>query len=282
MPELPEVETTRLGLLPKVRGTRIEAVTIRDRRLRWPIQRNLSHKLGGKTVVDIERRGKYLLWDCRSADSPDTHRGYLLSHLGMSGSLRLLDFGDTCLAPQKHDHLDIGFDNGVTVRYTDPRRFGAMLWIEGSVPTHPLLDGLGPEPLSNRFSGSHLYAAAGGRSVSIKEFIMNSRVVVGVGNIYASESLFRAGIHPRRAAGKVSRQRLFRLADAIKYTLQKAILAGGSSLKDYVQASGELGYFQVNASVYDREGLPCRVCKTAIRGIRQGQRSTYFCPKCQK
>lgn len=282
MPELPEVETTRLGLLPKVQGARIAAVTIRDRRLRWPIPGNLSRQLNGKTVVDIGRRGKYLLWDCRSADLPDARRGYLLSHLGMSGTLRLLDRSVTQLAPQKHDHVDIAFDNGVTVRYSDPRRFGAMLWIAGATPTHPLLDILGPEPLSDAFSGAHLHAAARGRSVSIKEFIMNSRVVVGVGNIYASESLFRAGIHPGRAAGKVSRQRLWRLADAIKFTLQKAILAGGSSLRDYVQASGELGYFQVNASTYDREGLPCRICGTPIRGIRQGQRSTYFCPSCQK
>ncbi len=278
MPELPEVETTRLGLLPTVLGQRIASVTVRDRRLRWPIPRNLAKQLTGKTVIDIARRGKYLLWDCRLDDA----RGYLLSHLGMSGSLRVINADDENLLPQKHDHLDIGFDSGVTIRYTDPRRFGAMLWIAGPLPAHALIDALGPEPLSGEFGGAHLQAAAKGRSVSVKEFIMNSQVVVGVGNIYASESLFRAGIHPGRSAGKVSRPRFVRLADAIKYTLQKAIDAGGSSLRNYVQTNGELGYFQVNACVYDRAGLPCRVCQTLIRTFRQGQRSTYFCPHCQK
>ena len=277
MPELPEVETTRLGLLPKVQGSRIATVTVRDRRLRWPISKNLATQLSGNTVADITRRGKYLLWDCRL----DERRGYLLSHLGMSGSLRVINAAEKCEA-QKHDHLDIGFDNGVTVRYTDPRRFGAMLWIAGAIPQHALLDKLGPEPLSAAFDGAHLRAAAKGRTVSIKEFIMNGQVVVGVGNIYASESLFRAAIHPNRAAGKVSLARMMRLADAIKTTLDAAIRAGGSSLRDYVQTNGELGYFQVNAFVYDREGLPCRVCNSPIRAMRHGQRSTYFCPQCQK
>ena len=278
MPELPEVETTRLGLLPKVQGSRIATVTVRDRRLRWPIPKNLATQLSGNTIADITRRGKYLLWDCRL----DERRGYLLSHLGMSGSLRVINAADKCEAPQKHDHLDIGFDNGVTIRYTDPRRFGAMLWIAGAVPRHALLDKLGPEPLSEGFDGAHLQSTAKGRTVSIKEFIMNGQVVVGVGNIYASESLFRAGIHPNRAAGKVSLTRMLRLAEAIKATLDAAIRAGGSSLRDYVQANGELGYFQVNAFVYDREGLPCRVCNSPVRAMRQGQRSTYFCPQCQK
>ena len=278
MPELPEVETTRLGLLPQVQGSRITTVTVRERRLRWPIPKNLARQLSGNTVADITRRGKYLLWDCRL----DERRGYLLSHLGMSGSLRVINAADHGSAPQKHDHLDIGFDNGVTIRYTDPRRFGAMLWIAGEIPQHALLDKLGPEPLSAAFDGAHLRAAAKGRTVSIKEFIMNGQVVVGVGNIYASESLFRAGVHPNRAAGKVSLTRMRRLADAIKTTLDAAIRAGGSSLRDYVQANGEPGYFQLNAFVYDREGLSCRVCNTPIRAMRQGQRSTYFCPQCQK
>ncbi|MCY7388338.1 MAG: bifunctional DNA-formamidopyrimidine glycosylase/DNA-(apurinic or apyrimidinic site) lyase [Burkholderiales bacterium] len=278
MPELPEVETTRLGLLPKVQGGRISTVTVRDRRLRWPIPKSLAARLIGKTVNDIARRGKYLLWDVRESNA---NRGYLLSHLGMSGSLRLIQTGDTSSSPLRHDHLDIAFDNGVTVRYTDPRRFGAMLWIGGALPVHPLLDSLGPEPLSADFDGTHLYNLAKDRSVSVKEFIMNSRVVVGVGNIYASEALFRAGIHPKRMAGKVSRIRMDRLADAIKHTLEKAIHAGGSSLRNYVQASGELGYFQVNAFVYGRDGLSCRTCQTPIRTMRQGQRSTYFCPGCQ-
>ena len=281
MPELPEVETTRRGLLPKVQGGRIATVTVRDRRLRWPIPKNLATQLAGKTVIDIARRGKYLLWDCRVANGLRDQRGYLLSHLGMSGSLRLINSNEGGQLPEKHDHLDIGFDHGITVRYTDPRRFGAMLWIAGAAPTHPLLERLGPEPLSAHFSGAHLHAAAKGRSVSIKEFIMNSQVVVGVGNIYASEALYCAGIHPRRVAGKMSHTRFDRLAGTIKLTLQKAIDAGGSSLRNYVQASGELGYFQVNALVYDRDGLPCRHCQTPIRTIRQGQRSTYYCPQCQ-
>ncbi|MEQ1519381.1 MAG: bifunctional DNA-formamidopyrimidine glycosylase/DNA-(apurinic or apyrimidinic site) lyase, partial [Usitatibacteraceae bacterium] len=202
--------------------------------------------------------------------------------LGMSGSLRVIAASDAAEQPEKHDHLDIGLDSGITVRYTDPRRFGAMLWVPGAVPSHALLDALGPEPLSAEFDGAHLLAAARGRSVSVKEFIMNAHIVVGVGNIYASESLFRAGIDPRRAAGRVSLARYARLAEAIKVTLRNAIEAGGSSLRNYVQTSGEPGYFQLNAFAYDREGLPCRKCKTMIRSLRQGQRSTYYCPVCQK
>lgn len=277
MPELPEVETTRLGLLLRVQGYRIATVTVRERRLRWPIPKNLGKLLSGNTVTDITRRGKYLLWDCRL----DDRRGYLLSHLGMSGSLRVINADAIDIAPRKHDHLDIGFDNGVTIRYTDPRRFGAMLWIAGPLPRHALLDQLGPEPLSEAFHGAYLWTAARGRSISIKEFIMNGQIVVGVGNIYASESLFRAGIHPSRVAGKISQVRLMRLVNAIKATLQAAIDAGGSSLRDYVQANGELGYFQANAFVYDREGLACRICDASIRAIRQGQRATYYCPCCQ-
>lgn len=270
MPELPEVETTRLGLLPFVQGRRIASVKVRDDRLRWPVPADFARRLKGRTVVDVVRRGKYLLWDCES--------GYVLSHLGMSGSLRVINASDM---PGKHDHLDFVLDSGHAIRYTDPRRFGAMLWISGRERRHPLLDAMGPEPLSPEFNGDYLAEAARGRSVSIKEFVMNSRVVVGVGNIYASESLFLAGIHPKRVAGRISRARHAKLVDAIKRTLNAAILAGGSSLRDYVQANGELGYFQVNAFVYDREGSPCRICATPIRAIRQGQRSTYFCPDCQ-
>lgn len=277
MPELPEVETTRQGLLPSAKGQRIANVIVRDHRLRWPIPANLAELLVGKTVVDIHRRGKYLLWDCREKE---VSRGFLLSHLGMSGSLRVID-GHASEA-QKHDHLDIQFEHGITIRYTDPRRFGAMLWIEGGTPAHALLAAQGPEPLSADFDGEYLFTAARGRHVSIKEFIMKSEVVVGVGNIYASESLFSAGIHPKRAVGKVSRARLARLVKAIKTTLQNAIDAGGSSLRNYVQTSGELGYFQLRAAVYDRAGEPCRICETAIKLIRQGQRASYFCPRCQK
>jgi len=282
MPELPEVETTRLGLLPRVQGARISAVTVRERRLRWPIPAHLARHLSGKTVIDIARRGKYLLWDCRQDGGARPQRGYLLSHLGMSGSLRLIETDNELQPPQKHDHVDIALDNGTTVRYTDPRRFGALLWIAASEPMHPLLSSLGPEPLSADFDGLHLYRAANGRSVSIKEFIMNSHVVVGVGNIYASEALFRAAIRPTRPAGKISLARFKRLAEAIKVTLKNAIDAGGSSLRNYVQASGDPGYFQLNAFVYDRQGQPCKVCEAPIRAIRQGQRSTYFCAHCQK
>ncbi len=270
MPELPEVETTRLGLIPHVLGQRISKVIVRDRRLRWPVPVDFARRLKGCRVRDVLRRGKYLIWDCES--------GYVLSHLGMSGSLRVVS---ALQLAEKHDHIDFIFDSGIAIRYTDPRRFGAMLWIPGQNISHPLLDSLGPEPLAPEFNAAQLSGAARGRSVSIKEFIMNSHVVVGVGNIYASESLFLAGIHPKRVAGKVSLARFERLVDAIKQTLTNAIHAGGSSLRDYVQANGELGYFQVNAFVYGRDRQPCRLCKTPIRAIRQGQRSTYFCPSCQ-
>ncbi len=275
MPELPEVETTRLGLLPKVAGQRIAKVTVRNPRLRWPVPRDLAKRLSGSQVHDIARRGKYLLWDCRNGE----RRGFLLTHLGMSGSLYLTQ---SATAPGKHDHVDLALESDLVVRYTDPRRFGAMLWLPGSQPTHALLDSLGPEPLTDDFSGEYLYAASRGRAVSVKEFLMNGQVVVGVGNIYASESLFRAGISPLKAAGSVSLARYQRLTEAVKITLAAAICAGGSSLRDYVKADGELGYFQVDAFVYDREGEPCRTCGRPIRAIRQGQRSTYYCPTCQR
>ncbi len=271
MPELPEVETTRLGLLPKVKGRRIDEVIVRNRRLRWPIPRNFEKMLAGQTVGDVHRRGKYLLWDCGT--------GFVLSHLGMSGSLRILQAETAALV---HDHVDIVFDNSLVVRYHDPRRFGAMLWLAGRELDHPLLDKLGPEPLSSGFDGNYLYAASRGRRTSIKEFIMNGHVVVGVGNIYASEALFMAGIDPRRYAGTISRARCNKLAESIKQTLANAIRAGGSSLRDYVQADGELGYFQSEAQVYGRDEMPCNVCGSHVRSIRQGQRSTYFCATCQK
>lgn len=271
MPELPEVETTRLGLLPRIKGRRIDKVIVRDRRLRWPIPRNFEKMLTGQVIGDVHRRGKYLLWDCGT--------GFVLSHLGMSGSLRILQAGEAAMA---HDHVDIAFDSNLVIRYHDPRRFGAMLWLAGRTLEHPLLDKLGPEPLSPSFDGNYLYTASRGRRTSIKEFIMNGHVVVGVGNIYASESLFMAGIDPKRLAGTVSRPRCVKLAESIKQTLANAIRAGGSSLRDYVQADGELGYFQSQAQVYDRDGLPCNVCGSMIRTIRQGQRSTYFCATCQK
>ena len=274
MPELPEVETTRLGLMPAVKGKRISGVIVRDRRLRWPIPRNLDTLIVGRTVLGLARRGKYLLWDLESSQGG----GFLLCHLGMSGSLFTVRTG---VAPTKHDHVDVTLSDGMIVRYHDPRRFGAMLWIGGSTPKHPLLDKLGPEPLGADFTGALLFARSRGRAISVKEFIMDGHTVVGVGNIYASESLFSAGIRPTTPAGRVSAARYERLAAAIRATLAAAISAGGSSLRDYVKADGESGYFQLAAKVYGREAEPCQVCERPIRAIRQGQRSTFFCARCQ-
>ena len=274
MPELPEVETTRLGLLAAVEGRGIRDVVIRDRRLRWPIPRNLKSLLVGRTVLGVARRGKYLLWDVESTSGG----GFLLCHLGMSGSMFTVR---SSVAPIKHDHVDIVLGDDTIVRYHDPRRFGAMLWISGEIPTHPLLDKLGPEPMAADFDGSLLFARSRGRAISVKEFIMDGHTVVGVGNIYASESLFDAGVRPTTSAGRISKPRYERLADSIKTTLAKAIAAGGSSLRDYVKADGESGYFQLAAQVYGREGEPCHTCQRPVRAIRQGQRSTFFCSRCQ-
>ncbi len=278
MPELPEVETTRRGLLPLLKGQRIREVQLRNRQLRWPIPAQLPKLLVGRTINDIARRGKYLLWDIDSQDGG----GFLLCHLGMSGSLVAHQH---VAAAGKHDHVDIvvGASSRLaqTVRYNDPRRFGAMLWIDGPHAHHSLLDHLGPEPLSDDFDAAYLYAKSRGRAVSIKSFIMNAEVVVGVGNIYASEALFRSGIRPTQRAGRITLPRMQRLVDAIRATLSDAIRAGGSTLRDYVKADGESGYFQLDANVYGRAGLPCTQCGAAIRQIVQGQRSTYYCPRCQ-
>jgi formamidopyrimidine-DNA glycosylase len=277
MPELPEVETTRRGLLPHLQDATITNVIVRDRRLRWPIPASLKKCLESRAIAGVLRRGKYLLWDVES----HTGGGFLLCHLGMSGSLFATS---TTNPPVKHDHVDIIINNRATstiIRYHDPRRFGAMLWIAGATPTHPLLDSLGPEPLGEDFNGEHLFQASRGRSISVKEFIMNAHVVVGVGNIYASEALFGAGIRPTIAAGRITRARYELLAASIRKTLASAIAAGGSSLRDYVKADGEPGYFQLATMVYDRRGEPCRNCATPIKMLRQGQRSTYFCPHCQ-
>ena len=292
MPELPEVETTRSGLIPHMVGKKITRVLVRDGRLRWPVPSDFASLIAGLTVTDIVRRGKYLLWNCRDVTMGMHTRsgGFVLSHLGMSGTLRAIVAGDAAQEnARKHDHIDVDLESGTTIRFTDPRRFGAMLWIAGgtgdsagAVPSHPLLDVLGPEPLSEQFSTQHLFERSRGRSVSIKEFIMNGHIVVGVGNIYASESLFCAGIHPARAAGKVSLKRYELLVGAIRKTLTKAIAAGGSSLRDYVQTNGDMGYFQIEAFVYGRAGKACRVCSEPIRQIVQGQRSTYYCWRCQR
>lgn len=271
MPELPEVETTRQGLLPHVVGRRIRGAVVRNANLRWPVPRDLSRRLEGEEVIDVRRRGKYLVFDCR--------RGHLLVHLGMSGRLTLVPHDKP---PRIHDHVDVRFEGARTLRLTDPRRFGAMLWIAGRAEDHALLRGLGLEPLEDAFTGKALHEKARGRRVAVKHFLMDSRIVTGVGNIYASEALFHAGIHPLRSAGRISRPRWERLARSVRSTLERAIEAGGTTLRDFASAEGHPGRFRNRCAVYGREGKPCRVCGTAIRAVRQGQRSTYYCPSCQR
>lgn len=270
MPELPEVETTRAGLEPRLRGKCLLNIIVRNPRLRWPIPGELAAMLAGKTLHSINRRGKYLLFDFGGV--------FQIVHLGMSGSLRFIEPDEP---PSTHDHVDWVFEGNTTLRLRDPRRFGAVL-LGDNPATHPLLKGLGPEPLTGSFDANTLYTASRGRKVAVKNFIMDSHVVVGVGNIYASESLFRAGIRPGRAAGRLTRPDCERLVAAIKTTLQNAVNAGGSSLRDYVSTSGELGYFQLQTRVYDRAGLPCKTCGAAIKKQTTGQRSTFYCPHCQK
>jgi formamidopyrimidine-DNA glycosylase len=271
MPELPEVETTRRGLLPHVVGRRIRAVVVRNPHLRWPVPRDLPRRLEGEEVVDVRRRGKYLVFDCR--------RGHLLVHLGMSGRLTWIAENAPVRA---HDHVDLRFEGARALRLTDPRRFGAMLWIAGKAEDHALLRGLGLEPFEEGFTGKALHEKARGRRVAVKQFLMDSRVVTGVGNIYASEALFHAGIHPLRRAGRISRPRWERLAAAVRSTLERALAAGGTTLRDFASADGHAGAFQHQRAVYGREGEPCPVCATPIRALRQGQRSTFYCPRCQR
>jgi formamidopyrimidine-DNA glycosylase len=270
MPELPEVEVTRRGITPSLTGRKVTAVTLRAPALRYPLPQGLGRRLKGQTLAGIARRGKYLLLDFGA--------GIVLLHLGMSGTLRLLP---PATPARRHDHVDIVFGD-LMLRLNDPRRFGALLWLEGDPHGHPLLKGLGMEPLERSFTAKALHERLAGRTVAIKLAIMDSHVVVGVGNIYASESLFRAGIDPRKPAGQVSVVRLERLVAAIKDTLRSAIRAGGSSLRDFFGCDGDPGHFQFEHRVYGREGEPCRQCGAMIRMIRQGQRSTYYCPRCQR
>ncbi|MEW5881265.1 MAG: bifunctional DNA-formamidopyrimidine glycosylase/DNA-(apurinic or apyrimidinic site) lyase [Pseudomonadota bacterium] len=277
MPELPEVEVTRRALAPHVEGRTVRRLIVRERRLRWPVPPQLARALAAQTVVALDRRGKYLLW--RFA------HGTLISHLGMSGSWRV-HLGEAP-APGAHDHVDIVFEGSAPrlARLTDPRRFGALLWHAaraGDVERHPLLAGLGIEPFDPRFTGRWLHAGTRGRSASIKQVLLAGDVVVGVGNIYASESLFRAGIHPALPAQRLGPARCARLAEAIRAVLAEAIRVGGSTLQFFASANGERGYFMLDAFVYDRAGLPCKVCATPIRRIVQGQRATFFCPRCQR
>jgi formamidopyrimidine-DNA glycosylase len=270
MPELPEVETTRRGILPTLQNHRITQVIVRNRHLRWPIAPDFAERLTGQRVIDVQRRAKYLLIVLE--------RGTVIWHLGMSGSLRILP---PHVLPRAHDHLDVVLDNEKLLRFNDPRRFGCAIWTD-DVEHHKLLKALGPEPLNDEFDVDYLAAKARRRSVSIKQFIMNANIVVGVGNIYASEALFHAGIRPRRAAGRIKRDELIKLVKAIKKVLSSAIKQGGTTLRDYVNADGESGYFKQKLFVYERGGEPCRKCKSLIVQIIQGQRSTYYCPGCQK
>ena len=270
MPELPEVETTRRGLLALV-GQRVESVVIRDYRLRWPIPPTLPGILPGQQLLELTRRAKYLLARCE--------HGTLLLHLGMSGRLCLLQADE---APLKHDHIDIVFKSGQRLRLRDPRRFGAVLWLQGDPLLHPLLASLVVEPLEDAFNGAYLYRQTRSRSAPIKNVVMDSHLVAGVGNIYASESLFRARISPKTPANKLSKARCERLVEEIKATLAAAIEAGGSSLRDFFGADGNPGYFPQSYFVYGRTGEPCRVCGGVIKAIKQGQRSTFYCPRCQR
>ncbi len=269
MPELPEVETTLRGLAGPLAGRSIAAVVVRNSALRWPVPQNLHTLLAGRPIRRLSRRAKYLLIHF--------DHGALILHLGMSGRLCHLAGPE---APDKHDHVDLVLDNGALVRLRDPRRFGAVLWCE-EPSMHPVLASLGVEPLQEEFSGDLLYRQIRNRSAAIKLVIMDGQLVVGVGNIYASESLFRARINPRLAAKRLSKARCARLVEEIKNTLQDAIRAGGSSLRDFFGADGNPGYFQQEYFVYGRTGEPCKVCGTPIAQIRQGQRSTFYCPRCQ-
>ena len=276
MPELPEVETTRRGLDAHLTGLTIANAVIRSASLRWPIPPALPKLLRGQTILSLKRRAKYLLMDCGN--------GTLILHLGMSGSLRILPANT---APEKHDHFDLILGNGNLMRLRDPRRFGAVLWHSGDVHAHPLLASLGPEPLEDgppekNFDARYLYRATRGRSISIKQCIMDNRIVVGVGNIYANEALFRAGIKPQFAAGKLSLPRCAGLVREIRATLAEAIQLGGSTLRDFVNTSGQPGYFQQTYWVYGRTGEPCRRCAAPVKQIKQGQRSSFYCGNCQK
>ena len=270
VPELPEVETTRRGLEPLLVGQSIANLEIRESRLRWPVDPSLPERIRNARIASVNRRGKYLLIATRS--------GSLIWHLGMSGSLRYLKDPGT---PKSHDHLDLVLSTGACVRFNDPRRFGSVHFSEAP-DDHWLLSSLGPEPLSSAFSGQYLHQGARGRRVAIKQHIMNSRIVTGVGNIYANEALFKSRIHPGRAAGRISRDRLDGLAASIKHVLDRAIRAGGTTLRDFVGGDGRPGYFQQTLTVYGRGAAPCVDCEAPIKQVVIGQRATYYCPRCQR
>lgn len=271
MPELPEVEISLRGIAPYLEGIRVSGVIARTGKLRLPVPRELLEELPGRTILKAQRRGKYLLLR--------TDQGSVILHLGMSGHLRIVP---SAAPPGKHDHLDIILASGVTLRFTDPRRFGLALWTCEDPLSHPLLEGLGPEPLEDLFNGDYLFHTSRNRTLAVKQFIMESHVVAGVGNIYANEALFRAGIHPLRSAGAISRGLYTRLAQAIRDVLSEAIDLGGTTLGDFQGSGGKPGYFSLRPDVYGRGGEPCPRCGAAIQATRQGGRATYFCKVCQR
>jgi formamidopyrimidine-DNA glycosylase len=271
MPELPEVETIRRGIAPWVLDQPVARVVVRQPQLRWSVPADLAEHLVGRSFFAVQRRAKYLLLQ--------NEKGWLLIHLGMSGSLRIVP---SDLKPGRHDHVDIAFENGRCLRLNDPRRFGAVLWAGNNLEEHALLAHLGPEPLSAEFNGTMLYARSRGRKLAVKNFIMDQRVVVGIGNIYASEALFRAGIHPGLAAGLISRRRYGLLADSVRQVLTEAIAAGGTTLRDFTDENGRPGYFSQQLLVYGREGQPCVRCGELIVSETIGQRSSFFCRRCQR
>ena len=268
MPELPEVETTKNGIEPHIVGKAIAKVNIYHKQLRWPISNKIK-KLQGEISSGISRRAKYMLWHFDS--------GSVVMHLGMSGTMRVVD---SATPLKKHDHFEVIFDNGKALRFNDPRRFGAILW-QANDEELTILASLGPEPLSEAFNGDYLHQSLAKRKGAIKNAIMDNKVVVGVGNIYAAESLFLSGIHPKRAANKVSLQRCHALVSHIKQVLSKAIAQGGTTLKDFTQADGSPGYFAQQLHVYGREDEPCLTCQATIKRQVIGQRSSFYCPKCQ-
>jgi len=271
MPELPEVETTCRGIAPHITGKTISRIIVRNRNLRWPVSRRLEQAVTGQTIEDVSRRAKYLLMK--------TGSGTLMLHLGMSGSLRIVN---AIVPPEKHDHVDLVFPHYMTLRFTDPRRFGSLHWTTRPPEQHRLLRDLGVEPLGDDLNGDYLFEKSRGRKVDVKQFIMNSHIVVGIGNIYASESLYMAGINPKRAAGRISRDKYGLLAEVIKEVLNESISQGGTTLRNFVNDEGKPGYFRLHLNVYGKTGEPCISCRVPIREIRQGQRSTFYCPKCQR
>lgn len=271
MPELPEVETTLRGIQPHIEQKLITNVIVRQRKLRWTVYSALADKLTGQKILKSYRRAKYLIANCAT--------GSLILHLGMSGRLRILQPAPPA---EKHDHLDIEFANGVCLRFTDPRRFGAVIWTDQLVEKHPLLAHIGPEPLDRSFSGKYLWEKARNKKIAVKSFIMDSHVVAGVGNIYATEALFLAGIHPLTPAHCLSESQYHTLIQAIKKVLKQAIAKGGTTLKDFLNSEGKPGYFSVHLNVYGREGMPCVSCKSTLTLIRIANRSSVFCQQCQR